>query len=110
MYTAARDRFAEIFAVTSPPCIAGPDQLDDRVLASTLTMLSNCLLAVGREAEALEAIEEAVQVCRRLASAAPVLPVPGRLGDHRPAVQRDLFLPLVVHVLLLMPVMAGQEA
>ena len=37
-------------------------------------------------------------------------PVPGRLGDHRPAVQRDLFLPLVVHVLLLMPVMAGQEA
>ena len=28
-------------------------------------------------------------------------PVPGRLGDHRPAVQRDLFLSLVVHFVLL---------
>ncbi len=56
----------------------------DRVLASTLTMLSNCLLAVGREAEALQAIEEAVRVCRRLASAAPVLYNPflaGALGN-----------------------------
>jgi len=38
-------------------------------------------------------------------------PVTGRLGDHCPAVQRDLLLLLVVHAFcLLMPVMAGQEA
>ena len=38
-------------------------------------------------------------------------PVTGRLGDHRPAVQRDLFLSLVIHfVLLFTPVMAAQEA
>jgi hypothetical protein len=48
---------------------------------------------------------------RRSGGPAPPLPgrqlIPGRLGDHRPPVQRDLLLLVVIHAVLPSAIMAG---
>jgi hypothetical protein len=46
MYTAARDRFAEVFAITDPTAITGPADFGDPVFALTLTVHMRALVDV----------------------------------------------------------------
>jgi tetratricopeptide (TPR) repeat protein len=54
MYTAARDRFAEIFAVANPAEIGLPDRLHDPAFALTLTVHMRALIDVDATARGLE--------------------------------------------------------